>query len=429
MTASASSRSPYSACVRRQFIGADGDIAPLEAFADIPDLAAAGAPGGEVGELPPGFGQKLAADPLVGAQAVAVHAGEIELADFACHQGVAAPDRCNRIFRAGIHLDRRAVGKVSQINRQVDVVRALHQQIVAGGAAGMAGDEFLDTDDFFQASLVAGHAGGPGPEALFRGGMARGAGFSAGAGARIDRSGAFHRSHAVVDEGIQIVARFDRNRAGGGILQRILEHTGFLERFQEGHDVLDFLRAEKMVGAPGRHHGVRIDAARVIHIIEQPLVGSSPGAEGGQIGADAAGQGGRGLAHDVARHATAAARAIECQFFAVFGVARDWVERIRAGQCGRRRIGGRCGLSQRVVVFPVGGRPVAVAQPGRGGCGLRQLQRHRRWFFRLGSAVRWKRRQHSAEQGEQCNACGLGGGDFHQDALLGWIGRIAIQYS
>src|SRR5690348_18512917 len=64
-----------------QLIGAHLNVAPLEAFANIPNLIAAGAPHGEVIELPLGFAQPLAAQPFVGGLPVAIGAGEVELAN------------------------------------------------------------------------------------------------------------------------------------------------------------------------------------------------------------------------------------------------------------------------------------------------------------------------------------------------------------
>lgn len=41
-----------------------------------------------------------------------------------------------------------AIGQIAQINRQVDIVFALHQQVVSCRAARVARDEFFHADDF-----------------------------------------------------------------------------------------------------------------------------------------------------------------------------------------------------------------------------------------------------------------------------------------
>ena len=51
--------------VRRQFVGADIDLAPLEALADIPDRQQAGAPGREMVVLALRLAQPLAANPVI----------------------------------------------------------------------------------------------------------------------------------------------------------------------------------------------------------------------------------------------------------------------------------------------------------------------------------------------------------------------------
>ena len=76
--------------VRRQLVGADIDLAPLEALADVPDRQQAGAPGREMVALALGLAEPLAADPFVSRNAVAVRAGEVELSELARAQLFAA---------------------------------------------------------------------------------------------------------------------------------------------------------------------------------------------------------------------------------------------------------------------------------------------------------------------------------------------------
>src|SRR6187401_1168130 len=101
--------------IRRQFIGANIDLAPLEALADIPDLQQARAPGREMIVLALRLAQPLAAYPVVRDFAVTVGTSHVELADLALRQLLAALD-CRLCLRAvGIDLDRRAVSEEAQI--------------------------------------------------------------------------------------------------------------------------------------------------------------------------------------------------------------------------------------------------------------------------------------------------------------------------
>src|SRR5450631_2973016 len=72
--------------VRRQFVSANIDLAPLEALADVPDRQQAGAPGREMVVLAFRLAQPLAADPAIGGNAVTVGAGKVELAELALGQ-------------------------------------------------------------------------------------------------------------------------------------------------------------------------------------------------------------------------------------------------------------------------------------------------------------------------------------------------------
>src|SRR4029079_2262103 len=70
-------------CVRRKLIGANIDLAPLEALTDIPDLQQAGAPGREMVVLAFRLAEPLATYPVVRDFAVAIGARHVELGDLA----------------------------------------------------------------------------------------------------------------------------------------------------------------------------------------------------------------------------------------------------------------------------------------------------------------------------------------------------------
>src|SRR5262249_60931770 len=69
--------------IGRQLVRPDRHVAPLEAFANVPDLIEAGAPGREMVERAFGLAEPLAADPFEAAarRVMAVTAGEVERAD------------------------------------------------------------------------------------------------------------------------------------------------------------------------------------------------------------------------------------------------------------------------------------------------------------------------------------------------------------
>src|SRR5450631_404440 len=103
--------------VRRQLIGADINLAPLEALADIPDRQQAGAPSREMVVLAFRLAQPLAADPAIGRNAVTIGAGKVELAELTLAQRLAARDRGLGLFAGGVDRNRHAVGEVMQIDR------------------------------------------------------------------------------------------------------------------------------------------------------------------------------------------------------------------------------------------------------------------------------------------------------------------------
>src|SRR5258707_1720189 len=74
--------------VGRQLVGADIDLAPLEALADVPDVVEARAPRREVIVLPLLLAEPLAPNPLEAALLgrMAIHACEVELAELALAQ-------------------------------------------------------------------------------------------------------------------------------------------------------------------------------------------------------------------------------------------------------------------------------------------------------------------------------------------------------
>src|ERR1700754_440864 len=97
--------------VRRQFVGTDVHLAPLEALADIPDRLQAGAPGREVIVLSLRLAEPLAADPVIGCLPVTIGAGEVELAELAAREFLAARDRRLRLRARRVHRDRRPIGE------------------------------------------------------------------------------------------------------------------------------------------------------------------------------------------------------------------------------------------------------------------------------------------------------------------------------
>ncbi len=127
--------------VRRQLVGADVDLAPLEALADVPDRLQAGAPGREMIVLALLLAEPLAADPLQAAAcgAVAIDAGEVELAELALGS---APCRARTLpWRRGSSMSTligSPLARKLQIDRHRDVLVALHQPVRAGRRLGVA---------------------------------------------------------------------------------------------------------------------------------------------------------------------------------------------------------------------------------------------------------------------------------------------------
>ena len=57
-----------------------------------------------------------------------------------------------------------------------------------------------------------------------------------------------------------------------GSSNSVLNTAGGFQRLQESDHVIDFRIVKKSVTAPGRHDGVRVVDARIINVVEQPLV-------------------------------------------------------------------------------------------------------------------------------------------------------------
>src|SRR5689334_12088326 len=72
--------------VRRQLVGANIDLTPLETLANVPDLQQAGAPGREMVVLALRLAEPLSANPVVRHFAVAVRARHVQLADLTLRQ-------------------------------------------------------------------------------------------------------------------------------------------------------------------------------------------------------------------------------------------------------------------------------------------------------------------------------------------------------
>src|SRR5262245_28783421 len=92
--------------VRRQLVGADIDLAPLEALSNVPNCQKVRAPGRKMVVLAFRLAQPLSPDPMVGRFPMAIGAGHVELAHLARAQLLAALDRGLGFGACRIDLDR-----------------------------------------------------------------------------------------------------------------------------------------------------------------------------------------------------------------------------------------------------------------------------------------------------------------------------------
>ena len=237
-------------------------------------------------------------------------------------------------FRAGgVDRDRCAVGEIVQIDRHHAVLVGLHQPHGPCRGFGMAGDELFHAQNLVEPRLPLRHRRRPGLKRLFRLAVA-------GVAGKADR--AFQppkllclvdRPHAGIFNSVKIIAFFDRRRTLGRIVERGLEHRRGFQRLQERDHVADFLIVKHAVAAPRRHYRFGIIDARIIDIVEQPLVLAPCIADFRQIGSGVAGQVGvTGLTHNMAGETRAAAVTVGHQLGALGRIARD-----RATELARRR--------------------------------------------------------------------------------------------
>src|SRR5262245_21973617 len=105
--------------VRRQLVGPDCYVAPLKAFANVPNRLLAGAPGREVIELTALLAQPLAADPLETAtvRIMAIETGEVELSDLDGRERTPALISFLGAGACDIDMHLLAVGQIAQIDR------------------------------------------------------------------------------------------------------------------------------------------------------------------------------------------------------------------------------------------------------------------------------------------------------------------------
>src|SRR5262245_46540874 len=143
--------------VGRQLIGANIDLAPLEALSNVPNCQKVRAPGRKMVVLAFRLPPPLSPDPMVGRYPMAIGAGHVELAHLAGAQLLPALDRGLRIRACRIDLDRRSVGEKVEINRHGAVFIGLHQPDLARRGLGMPRDEFLDAQHLVEPRLPFRH--------------------------------------------------------------------------------------------------------------------------------------------------------------------------------------------------------------------------------------------------------------------------------
>src|SRR5215813_15050557 len=156
--------------IGRQFVRPYRDLAPLEAFADVPDRLQAGAPSGEVIERAAHLREPLAADPFARAalRRMAIDTGEVELPDLALRERFAA--LVGGLGGCALVIDRdgAAVGEKAQVDRERHVFLALDRPHMTGRRLRMARYKLLDPEHLVEPGLPARHRGRPGLEGLRR---------------------------------------------------------------------------------------------------------------------------------------------------------------------------------------------------------------------------------------------------------------------
>src|SRR5262249_53533615 len=108
--------------------------------------------------------EPLAADPFERAFFVAIITGKIELTDLERGERLPALERRFRRATRHIGVDGRAVGEEAQIDRERDILIALHQPDLTRRRLRMPGDELLNAKHLVETRLPTGHRRCPGLE-------------------------------------------------------------------------------------------------------------------------------------------------------------------------------------------------------------------------------------------------------------------------
>src|SRR6185437_10755454 len=134
---------------------------------------------------------------------------------------------------------------------------------------------------------------------------------------------------------------------------------------QERNHVADFLIAENTMTAPWRHHRIRVVHARVVDVVEEPLVFTPGISDLGKIRADIAWKVGtpRG-SHHVTCKARTASITVGYELGAIGSVAAYRIRKL-ARRLGSRRRGNMCKRAPLgfIACWPAG---IALPRPYRG---------------------------------------------------------------
>src|SRR5262245_4717170 len=228
-------------------------------------------------ELPAKFAEPLPANPFERAlfRGVAVDAGEVELPALARRQRRSALIGVLRLRAPDVDGYRRVVGEIAQIDRERGILLTLHQPVAAGRRSGMARDEFFDTEHLGEARLPFRHRRRPGLECLPRFVVAGDTGKSGRAAHLPKGRSPVERPHARILERVEVRASLDRQRALAWIVKLGVEACRCFQRPEERYDVTDLLVVEYAMRAPGGHDGLGVIDARIVDVVEQPLVVAS----------------------------------------------------------------------------------------------------------------------------------------------------------
>ena len=171
-----------------------------------------------------------------------------------------------------------------QIDRHREVLVGLHQPVGAGGRLGMAGDEFLDAQHLVEPRLPFRHRRRPGLER------------PSGRCGRCRRTSPDDSSASTAPapsrpptcrdfrSGRDCRASRPAPAACSGSSSSVLNAAGDFSVFRNATMSLISWSLNKPWRAPGRHHRLGIVDARVVDVVEQPLVLAAGVADFGQIG-------------------------------------------------------------------------------------------------------------------------------------------------